>query len=115
MTDRKSIQKHLKMNKRGVLGLDTAKDFILAILILSIVAFAVVIALNALNDSNAAPAGSTAANVTTSIFQNTTTGVETLFASANTWFALLAVVIIILVIAVVILAVSRFSGRGGGL
>ena len=100
------------MNKRGVLGLDTAKAFVIAILVLAVVAFATIIALSALLNSGSLPAGSLEANQTSNIILNVTGGVETLFTSANTWFALLAVVIIILIIAVVILAVNRFGVAG---
>ncbi len=97
-------------DKRGVLGLDAAKSFVIAILTLAVVAFATIVALSALNNSGSLPAGSLEANQTESILLNVTGGIETLFASANTWFALLAVVIIILIIAIVILAVNRFGG-----
>ena len=109
------LKKIVKMNKKGVLGLDTAKAFVIAILTLAVVAFAVIVALSALNNSGSLPAGSPEAAQATNVLLNVTGGVETLFNSANTWFALLAVVIIILIIAVVILAVNRFGGtaRGG--
>jgi len=46
----------------------------------------------------------------TSIISNSTTGLEALFASAVTWFSLLAVVIIILIIVIVIVAVRGLGG-----
>lgn len=47
-----------------------------------------------------------------SIIGNTTSGVESLFASTTTWFTLLAVVIIILIIVIVIVAVKGIGGVG---
>lgn len=101
------------MDNKGVLGLDTAKLFVLAILTLGVIAFAVIVALNALS-TNSGLTGQ-AATDTTSIMNNITGGVTSFFGNAGTWFALLAIVIIILVIAVVIVAVNRFGGRSAGL
>ena len=102
------------MNKKGVLGLNTAKAFIILILTISVVAFATLIAIDALDNSKAATTGSIADNVTTSVFNNVSQGIDTLFGNTNTWFSLLAVTIIILIVAVVIVAVSRFGAVGGG-
>jgi len=104
------------MNKKGVLGMDTAKDFVLGIMILAVIAFAVIVALASLNDSNALTEGSTEQNQTTNILLNVTGGVNDFFTNAGTWFSLLSVVIIILIISVVIMAVNRFgSGSAGSL
>lgn len=94
-------------NQRGQLGLDTAKAFILSILTLGVITFAVLIAMSQLNASSAATTD------TTSVFNNISAGVTSLFSNSGTWFALLAVVIIILIVSVVIFAVNRFGGRGG--
>ncbi len=94
------------LNKKGVLGLDTAKSFILALLVLGVVSFTVIIALNQLALTNVGTAQ------TTSIFNNISNGIESFFGNTGTWFAMLSIVIIILVIAVVILAVNRFGGSG---
>lgn len=108
-----------KMNRKGVLGLDTATAFVIAILTLAVVAFAVIVALASLNNSNVLTTGSQEANQTTNVLNNVTAGVAELFTNATTWFSLLAVVIIILIIALVILAVRRFdttaNSGGGGL
>ncbi len=100
-----------RLEKKGVLGLDTAKLFILAILTLGVIAFAVIVALDALNN-NSGLTGQ-AQTDTTNVLQNISGGVVDFFGNAGTWFSLLAIVIIILVIAVVIVAVNRFGGRGG--
>ncbi len=100
----------LKLNKKGVLGMNTAAAFVVGLLSLAIVGIAVLITLNALN------ATSVATTETTSIVQNVSVGLTSLFTQAGTWFTLLSVVIIILIIAVVIFVVRRFgdTGTGGG-
>jgi len=103
--------KNLK-DKRGVLGLDTATAFVIALLVLVVVAVAFIIALGALNTASVNPAGSAEANSTTQIIANATAGIEELFSSATTWFSLLAVVIIILIIVIVIVAVRGLGGTG---
>ena len=94
----------LKLDNKGVLGLDIAKSFIIAILTLGVIAFAIVIAMAQLNSS------SVSTTDTTSIFGNISGGVTSFFSNAGSWFALLAVVIIILIVSVVIVAVNRFGG-----
>ena len=52
------------------------------------------------------------------IFQinsNVTGGVETFFSNANTWFALLAIVILILIVVIVMKSVQGVDKGGGGL
>lgn len=105
----------IKMTKKGQVGLDTAKNVMLALLTLSVIAFAIIVALASLNNSNALTAGSLEAEQTTSLLQNVSGGVTDFFSNAGTWFSLLAIVIIILIIAIVIFAVNRFGGNNGGL
>ncbi len=109
------MKKLMLKNKRGVLGLDTARQFILLILTVSVIAFAVVIALGTLNNTNILEAGSLEANQTTNVLRNVSGGVERFFQDATTWFILLSVVIIILIIAVVVVAVGRFGTTTAGL
>ena len=97
------------------MGLDVAKGFILAIMLIAIIGFVTVIALATLNNAGVLTAGSLEANQSESILLNTTAGVARFFQDATTWFILLSVVVIILIIAVVILAVQRFGGGRGGL
>jgi lipoprotein signal peptidase len=104
------------MDKKGQVGLDTAKQVMLALMTMGVIAFAIIVALASLRTSNALPAGSIEANQTSNILNNITTGTSSFFSNVGTWFSLLAVVIIILIIAIVIFAVNRFGGgRGGGL
>jgi len=109
------LQDHEKMNKKGQVGLDTAKSVMLTLLVIGVIAFAIIIALASLNSSNATTSGSLERNQTTNIFNNITTGTANFFSNTGTWFSLLAVVVIILIIAIVIFAVNRFGGRQGGL
>ena len=96
--------------KKGVLGLDTAKLFVLAILSLVIVAVATLIVLDSL--PAVAVEGSQRYNDTAGIINNTTDALSEFFEDAGTWFTLIGVVIIILIIAVVIVVINRF-GTGG--
>lgn len=116
----KSLQKQMlqaqeKMGKRGQVGLDTAKSVMLTLLVIGVIAFAIIIALASLNNSNATSAGSLERNQSTAIFNNISTGTANFFSNTGTWFSLLAIVVIILIIAIVIFAVNRFGGssRGG--
>ena len=105
----------MPINKKGVLGLDTAKAFILAILTIAVIAFAVIIALSELDDTNVLTSGSKEANDTTNVLNNVTTGVADFFSNAPTWFSLLAITIIIIIIGLVIIVVNRFGKGSGGL
>ena len=98
------------MNKKGVVGLETGKQVMLALMTMGIIAFALIIALNQLNST------SVATTQTTNIVNNITGGVETFFSNAGTWFALLAIVIIILIVVVVMKSVNSIGGgKQGGL
>ena len=104
--------KSILKNKKGVLGLDTAKLFVLAILSLVIVSVVVLIVLDQLR--NIASSGSYTDNKTEEIVGNTSNALADFFADAGTWFTLIGVVIIILIIAVVIVVVNRFGTGAGG-
>ena len=106
--------KKLKINnKKGVMGLEIAIGFVLSLLTLAIIVFAVIVALSTLNNSNVLTANSLEANQTSDILLNVTGGAASLFTNVTTWFSLIAVVIIILIISVVIIAVKRFGGEAG--
>lgn len=104
-----------KLGKKGVLGLDTAKAFILFILIVAIIGFATIIAVSTLDNSGVLTANSVEANQSTAVLRNVSGGVADFFANTTTWFTLLSVVVIILIIGVVIFAVQRFGGNQQGL
>ncbi len=105
----------LMKQRRGQVGLDTAKAVMLSLLTIAVIAFAIIVALSALGNSNALEEGSQEANDTDNILNNVTGGVSDFFSNTGTWMALLAVVVIILIISIVIFAVNRFGGRTGGL
>ncbi len=107
-----------KINKKGILGLDTVKTVIVTLLVLAVTSIAVILALVSINDSNIFTANSQAANDSTFIVNNVTSGVTEFFSQVPTFMTLLGVVVLILIIAIVIVAVGRFEGgggRGGGL
>lgn len=97
----------LNKDKRGVLGMGTAGGFLLGMLTLAIIGVAVLITLNALNNT------SVATSSTTNVVGNVSSGVDSFFSNSGTWFSLLAIVVIILIISVVIFAVQRFGGSAG--
>ena len=98
-----------RMNKKGILGLDTVKAVMLALLGLAVIAVAVLIVLDALGDTTSDSSVSGNISVITS---NITEGVTSFFGNIPTFFTLLAVVVIILIISIVIVAVNRFGGAG---
>ncbi len=98
----------LEINKKGQVGLGTARKVMIALMTLGVLAFALIIALNELNST------SVATTQTTNIVNNITGGVETFFSNAGTWFALLAIVVIILIVVIVMLAVNKVDGTKGG-
>jgi preprotein translocase subunit SecG len=107
--------KKLQKDKRGVVGLNTGKKFLLAIMVMAILGFVAIIVLQELDSANPAAAGSLAANQSTNIIQNVTGGVDTFFSNAITWFSLLAIVILILIVVIVMKSVSGVDRNKGGL
>ncbi len=99
-------------NKKGILGLDTAKLFVLAILTLVIISVVTLIILDTFSDVS--PEGGLIDNSTEGIIGNVSDAMSDFFQDSGTWFTLIGVVIIILIIAVVIVVVNKFSGEGGG-
>lgn len=107
------LKTHL-MNKKGIFGMDSVKPFIIGLFILGMMAFASLVAIDQLAAADPSAAGSAAANRTTNVLNNISTGTESLFSNAGTWMSLLAVVVLILIISVVIFAVNRFGGGSKG-
>lgn len=100
------------MNKKGILGLDTVKAVMLALLGLAVIAVAVLIVIDALGDTSS-DAG-VAGNISL-IQNNISAGITDFFGNIPTFFTLLAVVVIILIISIVIVAVNRFGTGQSGL
>lgn len=111
---RETEKRSASMNKRGVVGMDVAKAFMLIILTIGVIAFAVIIAVANLNSSTVLTSGSYEKNQSTNIFNNITGGLGTFFSNTGTFFTLLAVTVIILIIGLVIFAVNRFGGGSSG-
>lgn len=100
----------LMKSKKGVLGLDTVKSVMIALLTLGVITIAVVLALVTLRDAGIFTAGSSEKNMTSDVLNNITTGATSFFKMVPTIFVLLGVVVLILIISIVIASVSRFSG-----
>ena len=108
--------KPIKMNKKGVLGLETVKAVFVALLVLAVLGVATVLALVSLRDSSIFTSGSTEANQTTYIVSNISSAITDFFTNTGTILSILVVVVIILAIAIIIAVVSRFGGgRSSGL
>ena len=102
------------MDKKGVLGLETASEAFKAILVLAVVAIAMFLVLSTLNDANLFAAGSRAANDTTNVINNITTGVASdFFASIGSVFSILIAVVIILVVVLIFVGIRRIGGSEG--
>lgn len=105
-----------QLNKKGVLGLDTVGAVIVFLLILSVTAIAVFLALNALQNAGLFTTGSANANNTNNVINNVTSGTVNFFTNIPTIMTILGAVVIILAVALILYAVSRFAqtGAGGG-
>lgn len=106
----KTLKQWRKMNRKGVLGLDTVTAVIVTLLILAVTAIAVFLALTSLQDANLFTAGSQAANDTDQLINNITSGTTDFFANIPTVMAILGAVIIILAVVLIIIAVGRIRG-----
>jgi len=101
-------------NKKGVLGLDTAKQVMVWFLVLAVLAVAIILALVSLRDSGVFTDGSQEDNDTTHIVSNITSALTNdFFDQTGTIFAILIVVVIILAISIIIAVVTRFGATGG--
>jgi ABC-type amino acid transport system permease subunit len=105
--------KPLMQSRKGVLGLDTVKAVMIALMTLAVITIAVVLALVTLRDAGIFTSGSAEANQTNNVVNNITKGATDFFRQVPTFFILLGVVVLILIIAIVIVSVSRFSGGRG--
>jgi hypothetical protein len=107
--------KPLIKNKKGALGLDTAKDVMVWFLVLAVLAIAIILALVSLRDSGIFTANSQEDNDTTNIVGNITGALtNNFFDQTGTIFAILIVVVIMFAIGLIIYVVTRFSAGGKG-
>lgn len=102
------------LQKKGVLGLDTARDVMIFLLSLAVVAIACFLALVSLQNSNLFTAGTSAANNTNFIINNITTGATAFFTNIPTVFTILGAVVIILAVSLILVAVGRFGASASG-
>ena len=100
----------LKQKKKGILGLNTVKSFIVVMLSLAIIAVVTLVVLGAIQGANISTKYSLADNGTNLIIGNVSNGISGFFGNATTFFSLLGVVVIILIISLVVVVVNRFGG-----
>ncbi len=101
------------IQKKGVLGLDTARDVMIFLLSLAVVAIACFLALVSLQNSNLFATGTAAANNTNLIISNITYGTTQFFTNIPTIFTILGAVVIILAVSLILVAVGRFGATAG--
>ena len=101
-----------KKDKRGVMGIETGKAFLVGLLALVVIGVVFMVVLNAIGDTALA---SEDVNGTMMVIGNATEAADDFFSNTGTWLALLAIVILILIIAVVVVVVNKFGGRSSGL
>ena len=101
----------LRKDKKGVLGLETTKQVMLALLIMAVIGVSTILALTSLQNSSIFTTNSAGYNATGSITANVSNGITAFFGASGTIFSILVVVVIILAIAIIIAAVSRFGGE----
>ena len=99
------------LTKKGILGLNTVKAFIVVMLSLAIIGVVTLVVLGAIQNANITTAGSLASNGTNTIIGNVSSGIGSFFSNAGTYFSLLGVVVIILIISLVVVVVNRFGGE----
>ena len=93
-------------SKRGVMGLDTAKAFLLGLLGLVLIGVVFMIVLVQLGQTDIVSTD----NDTQAIISNATSGTASFFSNIGIWMSMLGIVIIILIISAVIVVVNRFGG-----
>lgn len=97
--------------KKGIMGLDTAKSFVVGLLSLVLIGVVTMIVLVQLGDTSIVSDD----NDTQQVVGNATSALSDFFSNTTVWLSLLGVVIIILIIAAVVSVVNRFgSGAAGG-
>lgn len=103
-----------KKDKRGVMGLDTVEAVIGSLLVLTIFAFAAIIAWGNLVGNTGLTAGSIADNATTNILNNATKATANFFQQMPTVFTILGIVVLILAVILIVVAVQRIRSPTGG-
>ena len=107
----KSIRQYLK-EKAAVFGLTSVQSFFAIILGVALLAYVIVVIMGTLQSSSILTAGSLAANQTSNILANVSTGITGFFSSISPVYAILAILVIILVLVVLVRVVTG-STQGG--
>lgn len=102
--------KKLMKSKKGVFGLTAVQQFFAIILGIALLAYVIVVIMGTLQSSTILTTGSLAANQTTAILGNVSSGVTGFFSSISPVYAILAVLVIILVLVVLVRVVQAPSG-----
>ena len=98
------------LNKKGVFGLTAVQSFFSVILGIALLAYVIVIIMGTLSSANIVTANSLAANQTTNILNNVSSGITSFFSAINPVYAILAVLVIILVLVVLVRVVQAPAG-----
>lgn len=101
----------LKKSKKGVFGLNAVQSFFAIILGIALLAYVIVVIMGTLNNSSILTANSLAANQTSNILSNVSTGVTGFFSAINPVYSILAVLVIILVLVVLVRVVQAPGGN----
>ena len=99
-----------RRNKKGVMGLETAKAFVVGLLSLVLIGVVTMIVLVQLGNTSIVSTNA----ATQHVVNNSTTALAEFFSNTTVWLSLLGVVIIILIIAAVVAVVNRFGGQAQG-
>jgi len=102
-------------DKKAILGLDTTKAVMLALLVLAVIYIAVSLALVSLRDAGIFTEGSEEEADINNTIRNIASAGTSFFKNAGTFMSILVVVVIISIIAIVIAVVSDFGGTRGRL
>jgi hypothetical protein len=97
-------------DKKGVFGLTAVQSFFAIILGIALLAYVIVIIMGTLSSANIVASGSLAANQTTAILGNVSTGITSFFGAINPVYSILAVLVIILVLVVLVRVVQAPAG-----
>jgi len=103
-----------KLSKKGSsldAGMSTILKFFGGIATLVVLGFIIIILSGNLDSSTGLDAGSVAANASTNMLNNVSTGVGGFFSNAGTWFTILSVVIIVGAVVVILQFVRGKKGE----
>jgi thiosulfate reductase cytochrome b subunit len=108
--DMKRMLSKLMNDAKAVFGLNAVQSFFATILGIALLAYVIVIIMGTLQSASIVGTGTLAANQTSYILGNVSTGVTGFFSSINPVYAILAVLVIILVLVVLVRVVQAPAG-----